>query len=56
MSLWKVDDQATAKLMVAFYNHLISGQQPEDALISARDELRKAGASPSQWGAFILLN
>lgn len=56
MSLWKVDDQATAKLMVAFYNHLISGQQPEDALISARNELRKAGASPSQWGAFILLN
>ena len=56
MSLWKVDDQATAKLMVAFYNHLISGQQPEDALISARNELRRTGASPSQWGAFILLN
>lgn len=56
MSLWKVDDQATAKLMVAFYNHLISGQQPEDALISARNELRRSGASPSQWGAFILLN
>lgn len=56
MSLWKVDDQATAKLMVAFYNHLIAGQQPEEALISARNELRRAGASPSQWGAFILLN
>ena len=56
MSLWKVDDQATAKLMVAFYNHLIAGQQPEEALISARNELRRAGASPSQLGAFILLN
>ena len=56
MSLWKVDDQATAKLMVAFYNHLIAGQQPEEALISARNELRRSGASPSQWGAFILLN
>ena len=56
MSLWKVDDQATAKLMVAFYNHLIAGQQPEEALISARNELRRAEASPSQRGAFILLN
>ena len=56
MSLWSVDDKATAELMTEFYNGLIAGHDPDDALVSAQRSLRQKGYSPDKWAAFVLLN
>lgn len=40
MSLWKVDDLATALLMQRFYSNLFKGQAKADALHEAKDWLR----------------
>lgn len=56
MSLWSVDDRATAELMTEFYNGLIKGKEPDDALTSAQRTLRAKGYSPDKWAAFVLLN
>lgn len=56
MSLWSVDDKATAELMTEFYNGLISGLELDDALVAAQRVLRAKGYSPDKWAAFVLLN
>lgn len=56
MSLWSVDDKATAELMTEFYRGLIAGQEPDDALVAAQRALRAKGYSPDKWAAFVLLN
>ncbi len=58
VSLWEVDDRATAELMSRFYNHLLlHGRRAADALRRAQHELRDETrwASPAYWGAFIAL-
>ncbi|HEY5826102.1 MAG TPA: CHAT domain-containing tetratricopeptide repeat protein, partial [Cyclobacteriaceae bacterium] len=54
MSLWKVDDQATQKLMISFYQHFLSHHSAEDALRLAQTELMKIHTDPYYWGGFIL--
>ncbi len=54
MSLWKVDDEATQKLMVSFYEHWIKTNDMRKAFTTAQKELRKEYPSPYYWGAFIL--
>lgn len=56
MSLWSVDDKATAELMTEFYNGLITGKEPDEALVSAQLILRAKGYSPDNWASFVLLN
>lgn len=56
MSLWSVDDRATAELMTEFYNGLIAGKEPDEALVYAQHILRAKGYSPDKWAAFVLLN
>ena len=56
MSLWSVDDKATAELMTEFYRSLIKGQEPDEALVVAQRALRNKGYSPDKWAAFVLLN
>ena len=56
MSLWSVDDDATRKLMIYFYNELISGVAPGISLANAQNKMRREGYSPDKWAAFILLN
>ena len=41
MSLWKVDDLATAILMEKFYTHLLQGHGRAQALRQAQDDLRR---------------
>lgn len=59
MSLWSVDDCATADIMVAFYRFLEAGLSKPMALQSAKlDYLQKAGkaaAHPFYWAAFVNL-
>ena len=54
MSLWKVDDEATQKLMVSFYKNWIQLKDMRKAFTLAQKELRKDYPSPYYWGAFVL--
>ena len=56
VSLWKVSDKATARLMEHFYHGLLRrGLQPAEALRQAQIELRAKGfTAPYYWAPFIL--
>jgi CHAT domain-containing protein len=56
-SLWKVDDEATADLMVQLYNGILKqGLRPAAALRAAQVAMwkEKQWAAPYYWAAFIL--
>jgi len=56
VSLWSVDDRATAELMAAFYRSLLRDhKRPSEALVAAQQELRKhkEWQSPYYWAAFV---
>ncbi len=58
VSLWEVDDRATAELMSRFYTHLLlHGRRAADALRHAQRELRDETewSSPAYWAAFVAL-
>lgn len=56
VSLWRVNDKATAPLMESFYRrHLHAGLPPAEALQQAQVELRQEGwAAPYYWAPFTL--
>ncbi len=57
VSLWRVDDRATAELMEGFYRALLTeGKPAAAALRQAQAELRQVPAwgSPSYWAGFVL--
>ena len=57
MSLKKVHDKATSRLMIHFYNQLMEGSTPREALVKAQDTLRREGYTESKyWATFILLD
>ena len=62
ISLWKVDDEATSRLMKEFYNNwIIKGKDKSDALELAMESIRNDTSHPEwkdsqYWGAFILLD
>ncbi|APR85582.1 kinesin light chain-like protein [Minicystis rosea] len=53
MSLWKVPDVETQRLMVGFYERVLAGMPCAEALREARLALRKERPDPYFWGAFI---
>jgi CHAT domain-containing protein len=54
MSLWKVDDEATASLMTSFY-HLRLKMGNLEAFREAQIQLRRKYPEPYYWGAFVML-
>lgn len=59
MSLWKVDDEATCKLMTEFYSNWIAKKMTKhDALEAAKKVVRetKGWEEPKYWASFILLD
>jgi CHAT domain-containing protein len=57
VSLWKVDDDATAELMVGFYRGMLhQGKRPADALRAAQIAMWKKDKwqAPYFWAAFVL--
>jgi CHAT domain-containing protein len=55
MSLWKVDDLATQKLMSAFYANWMKGMEKSEALNQAQRSIQKEYAHPYYWGAFVMI-
>lgn len=55
VSLWTVDDAATALLMSEFYARLTMGDSPAAALRYAQQILARTHAHPFFWAPFILL-
>ncbi|MDM0112282.1 CHAT domain-containing protein [Variovorax sp. J22R133] len=55
MSLWKVDDQSTKDLMLAYYQRLARGEGRAEALRQAQLELMKRAeySHPFFWASFI---
>jgi CHAT domain len=57
VSLWNVNDKATAELMAKFYQNMFKeGQRPAAALRSAQVEMLRSSQwqSPYFWAAFVL--
>lgn len=55
-SLWKVHDEKTKDLMIAFYKHLLEGGETYDiALQLAKKDCIKQGLLPLDWAGFILI-
>lgn len=55
MSLWKVDDQATQKLMTGFYSEWLSKGKKQRAFREAQLKLRQQFPHPYYWGAFVMM-
>ena len=53
---WAIEDEATAKLMEHFYEHLVGGESASESLHQAVQWLRSNGfPKPSQWAPFVLM-
>jgi CHAT domain-containing protein len=52
MSLWKIDDEATSKLIKAFYGMIAQGKNYKDALRGAK--LTMIEQDPFYWSALTL--
>ncbi len=55
MSLWKVNDEATQKLMSSFYKNYLLLNNKEKAFKAAQSELKLIYKDPYYWGAFVLI-
>lgn len=55
ISLWKVDDMATQKLMTFFYEEWLKSGNKRQAFRSAQSKLRAEYKDPKFWGAFIIV-
>ena len=57
MSLWEVDDKATALLMSTFYNEwLFSGKSRQEAFKTAQKKVRAKYPLPYYWAAFVMMD
>jgi CHAT domain-containing protein len=55
LSLWTVDDEATAALMTDFYERLLAGASPAAALRAAQRRLLQDEPHPFFWSPFVLV-
>ncbi|MGH9882258.1 MAG: CHAT domain-containing protein, partial [Pyrinomonadaceae bacterium] len=55
LSLWMVDDEATAQLMADFYGELKNGKSFSSALRSAQMKMLEEKPHPFFWSPFVLL-
>lgn len=56
MSLWKVPDEATSKLMQLFYNNWLSGMEVHRAFTTSQKQIREEYLSPYYWAGFVILD
>ncbi|MBA3321692.1 MAG: CHAT domain-containing protein [Pyrinomonadaceae bacterium] len=55
LSLWTVDDEATADLMTDVYTRLVAGERPAAALRHAQCRLLRERSHPFFWSPFMLV-
>jgi len=55
MSMFKVDDDATQKLMLKFYQKWLNSGNLRQSFIEAKKELRVDYPEPIYWGAFMMI-
>jgi CHAT domain-containing protein len=55
MSMFKVDDDATQKLMLKFYQKWLNSGNMRQSFIDAKKELRVDFPEPIYWGAFMMI-
>lgn len=55
MSMFKVDDTATQKLMLKFYQKWLNTGNMRQSFIDAKKELRVEYPEPIYWGAFMMI-
>lgn len=55
MSLWKVDDTSTQKLMTEFYKNFAATKNVEDSFLKAQKSLKAEFSDPYYWGAFVMI-
>ncbi|MEO1051966.1 MAG: CHAT domain-containing protein [Bacteroidota bacterium] len=55
MSMFKVDDEATQKLMVKFYRKWLETGKKRESFVEAKKEIRTEYPDPIYWGAFIMI-
>lgn len=55
MSMFKVDDEATQKLMLKFYQKWLNTGKMRESFTEAKKELRNEYPEPIYWGAFIMI-
>jgi CHAT domain-containing protein/tetratricopeptide (TPR) repeat protein len=55
MSMFKVDDEATQKLMLKFYQKWLNTSNMRQSFIEAKKELRVDYPDPIHWGAFMMI-
>jgi CHAT domain-containing protein len=55
ISLWKINDETTQKLMVSFYGEWLKTGNRREAFTFAQANIRKEYTDPYYWGAFIMI-
>ncbi len=55
MSMFKVDDEATQKLMLKFYQKWLNTNNLRQSFTEAKKELRAEYPDPYYWGAFMMI-
>jgi CHAT domain-containing protein len=55
MSMFKVDDEATQKLMLKFYQKWLNSGNMRQSFLDAKKELRDEYPEPIYWGAFMMI-
>jgi CHAT domain-containing protein/Tfp pilus assembly protein PilF len=55
MSLWKVNDEVTRELIVAFFKNWTNGMKKRAAFLKAQKEIQKKYPDPYYWGAFVMV-
>lgn len=56
MSLWKVPDTETSKLMQLFYTNWLGGMSKYEAFQTAQQEIKKSHPNPYFWAGFVMLD
>ena len=55
MSMFKVDDDATQKLMLRFYQKWLNSNNLRQSFVDSKKELRTEYPEPIYWGAFMMI-
>lgn len=56
LSLWSVNDKATASFMQDFYRHWLGGATKHEAFTKAVASLRRTHPTPFFWAAYVMLD